>query len=104
MNYDWKILEIQADDGLITAAKYHITATEKDLSVQTEGYWRFFGKTATVKFADVTENMVIDWIEKETSQDGKCAIKARLAEQLESLKNEQKTSLPWMPQTFTPNL
>jgi hypothetical protein len=39
--FTWKILEISAKDGVITHARYHVTATQNDKSVETEGNWYF---------------------------------------------------------------
>jgi hypothetical protein len=39
--FTWKILEVSAKDGVITHARYHVTATNEDKSVETEGNWYF---------------------------------------------------------------
>jgi hypothetical protein len=101
MIFQWSITETQAQDGLILCAKYHVTAKEDDLSVETEGYWTFDSPTLSVSFNQVTEEMIVAWIEKETMRDGNCVIKSRLKEQLDSLSKSQFTPPPWQPQTFT---
>lgn len=101
MIYQWSITETQAQDGLILCAKYHVTAKEDDLSVETEGYWTFDSPKLSVSFDQVTEAMIVAWIEKETMRDGVCVIKSRLQEQLDSLSKSQFTPPPWQPQTFT---
>ena len=100
--FTWKILEVSAKDGLIIHARYHVTATENDKSVETEGNWYFDCPTEKVPFADVTEEMVTNWIESEAVKDGKCHITARLQEQLEALEN--KVVPPWQPQVFKPEI
>ena len=100
----WSITETQAQDGLILCAKYHVTAKEDDLSVETEGYWTFDSPKLSVPFDQVTEEMIVNWIEKETMRDGVCVIKSRLQEQLDSLSKNQFTPPPWQPQTFTVKL
>jgi hypothetical protein len=100
----WSITETQAKDGLILCAKYHVTAKEDDLSVETEGYWTFSDPKLTVSFDQVTEEMIVGWIEKETMRDGNCIIKSRLKEQLDSLSKSQFTPPPWQPQTFSVKL
>jgi hypothetical protein len=97
----WSITETQAQDGLILCAKYYVTAKEGDLSVETEGYWTFDSPKLSVSFDQVTEEMIVGWIEKETMRDGVCVIKSRLQEQLDSLSKSQFTPPPWQPQTFT---
>ena len=61
--FTWKILEVSAKDGLITHARYHVTATQDDKSVETEGNWYFDCPTEKVPFDQVTEEMVSSWIE-----------------------------------------
>ena len=97
MKTEWKILGIEADGDLITQAKYFAAASEKDFVVETEGNWYFLEPKLNVPFADVTEEMIISWIDK-------MGVEARLAEQLAALKKQKVTVAPWLPQTFTPDL
>jgi hypothetical protein len=96
--FTWKILEVSAKDGVITHARYHVTASNEDKSVETEGNWYFDCPSAKIEFDKVTEEMVASWIEQEAQKDGKCHITARLEEQLEALEN--KVVPPWQPQVF----
>ena len=100
--FTWKILEISAKDGVITHARYHVTASSEDKSVETEGNWYFYCPTAKVPFDQVTEEMVAGWIEGEAVKDGQCHITARLQEQLEAMEN--KVIPPWQPQVFKPEI
>ena len=93
----WKILGIEADGELITQARYFAAITEGDFIVETEGNWFFPEPQLTVPFDDVTEDMIMSWIDKTN-------IEARLAEQLAALKKQKVTVAPWLPQTFTPDL
>lgn len=104
MKYAWKILGITAQGDLITSAKYHAQISDSGLTVETEGTWFFKDPKLSVPFADVTEEMVIAWIIEQTKDGDKSVIEARLSEQLETLKKQQKVTMPWMPQTFTPKL
>jgi hypothetical protein len=101
--FTWKILEVYADDGLITSVKYLCSAVDGDKTVDTEGYWTFQERSMVTPFSDVTEDMIAKWIEDSSIVDGKNIIKSRLVEQLESLQ-KQPVPAPWMPQVFTPNL
>jgi len=103
MSFTWKILEIYADDGLITSAKYLCSVTDGEKTVDTEGYWTFQDPTMVTPFADVTEEMIAKWIEDSAVVYGKNVIKSRLQEQLESL-SKKPVPAPWLPQTFTPDL
>ena len=96
----WKILEVSAKDSVITHARYYVTATKDNKSVETEGNWYFDCPTAKIEFDKVTEEMVANWIEQEAVKDGQCHITARLQEQLNALENI--VIPPWQPQVFTP--
>jgi len=100
MRFVWKISELKGDDKAIYQAKYHLALIEDDLRIETEGYWDFDPKQATVPTSQVTEEMVTSWIDQGTTQNGVSSIKSRLIEQLESVKKQQEIALPWKPPTF----
>lgn len=100
MRFVWKISELKGDDKAIYQAKYHIALIEDDLRIETEGYWDFDAQQATVPTSQVTEEMVTNWIDQSTTQNGVSSIKSRLIEQLESVKKQQEIALPWKPPTF----
>jgi len=100
MRFVWKISELKGDDKAIYQAKYHLALIEDDLRIETEGYWDFDVKKATVPTYQVTEEMVTSWIDEGTTQNGVSSIKSRLIEQLESVKKQQEIALPWKPPTF----
>jgi hypothetical protein len=100
MRFVWKILELKGDNKAIVQAKYLLSLIEDDLRIDTEGYWDFDSTKATVPTAQVTEEMVANWIDQGTTQDGVSSIKSRLLEQLESVKKQQEIALPWKPPTF----
>lgn len=100
MKFVWKISELKGDDKAIYQAKYHLALIEDNLRIETEGYWDFDAKQATVPTSQVTEEMVTSWIDKGTTQNGVSSIKSRLIEQLESVKKQQEIALPWKPPTF----
>jgi hypothetical protein len=104
MNFEWKILDLTATDGQITSAKYHCTASEEGLSVETEGNWKLEAGETSIPFAEVTEELVVKWIEDSSVVDGKCVIKSRLVEQLQALQKQNVVVAPWLPQIFTPNI
>jgi len=102
--YQWKISEISAEDGIIFHAKYHVTATDEDVSVETEGNWWFSDKIVKKPFDQVQEQDIAQWIEKESIQDGVSTIKLGLDKQIASLKNSNKSYLPWNPPVFKPTI
>lgn len=101
MTFVWKILELFAEEGRITSAKYHCAVSDGDNTVETEGYWSF-PEAGTVSFDQVTEEMIAGWIEQASIKDGKSVIKSRLEEQLKA--QQKPVPAPWMPQVFTPNI
>jgi len=102
-NYTWSIKGIESENEVITCAKYQVIANDDDNSVETEGNWYFNG-TIDKSFADITEQDVIDLIQKESVKDGVNIIESRLNEQLVYLANNTiETIAPWLPQTFTPS-
>ena len=98
MNYEWKIEGVETVNDLVTVAKYYCQATERGYSVDTEGRWFIKDPKLVVPLADVTEEMVIDWI-KDQSEG---LIEKRLAEQIANLKSATPMSVPWAPPVFTP--
>ena len=103
MDIKWEINEISAENGVITHAKYFVTASENNEKVETEGNWWFKNPVLNVPFEQVTEDMVAKWIESETFKDGVNLITSRLIEQLKSLSKKAVVP-PWKPQVFTPNI
>jgi hypothetical protein len=104
MNYQWKILEVFAKDEVITGAKYHLIGVEDDISVETEGNWYFDCPVATVPYAQVTEEMIANWIETDAIVDGENHIKMGIEKQIEALKSHKPVPAPWMPQVFKPEI
>jgi hypothetical protein len=100
MRFVWKISELKGNDKAITQAKYLVSLIEDDLRIESEGYWDFDPEQATIPTAQVTEEMVANWINEGTTQDGVSSIKSRLIEQLDSVKKQQEIALPWKPPTF----
>jgi len=104
INYIWKILEVFAKNEIITGAKYHLIGTEGDISIETEGNWYFDCPVATVPYTEVTEEMIILWIETDAVRDGKNHIKMGIEKQIEALKSHKPVPAPWMPQVFKPEI
>ena len=92
MIYDWKILEVKSDNGLITEAKYFVSSG----LVSTEGYWTFKNPVMNKPFDKVTQTDIVSWIDKESDQ----RITNRLDEQ--SQQHQFETIFPWMKNAFKP--
>jgi hypothetical protein len=119
MNFAWRILDIEATNGLITQAKYLVTVKNDKTEVSTEGWWHFKEPVLIIPFVDVTEENVISWIDAEASEptsyllpdgttriDSTHKITGRLEEQLQALteRANNKVVMPWLPQVFTPEI
>lgn len=102
--FTWKILEIGAKDEIIESARYFVSATDGINTVETEGSCNIPNKGILLFFNQVTEDDVIDWVKKEIMQKGQNPIELRLQEQLEVLKNQQKTKAPWVKSVYKPTL
>ena len=100
MRFLWKISELNGNEKAIFQAKYHLVLVEDDLRIETEGYCDFDPTNATIPTSQVTEEMVANWIDEATTQNGVSSIKSRLLEQLEAVKKQQEIALPWKPPTF----
>ena len=96
---NWKILDIYADGDKITSVRYHVSLTDGENTVETEGNWYFQG-AGDVPFDQISENLVIQWVIKESTQDGVNPIKCRLEEQLANLSKSKQVHPPWKPKTF----
>ena len=102
---EWKILDITAQDDVIKSAKYFCSLSEDGLVVETEGNWRFKDPEGKITpYLEVTEQMVIDWINQEAIRDGKNLITSRLEEQLAALQDQTPVVAPWLPQVYTPKI
>jgi hypothetical protein len=97
--FNWKILEILEEAEIITQIKYSVTASNKNNSVSTEGYWTFKDKTHFLQKL-TTEKDVIDWIKNESIIDGKCIIEDNLKKQLMAIE-PVVLKKPWILPTFT---
>jgi hypothetical protein len=104
MEYKWTISELSAENEVITHAKYHLSLSDDTNTVETEGNWYFKDPENKIPFAQITEEIVAEWIENEAMKDGVCVIKSRLEEQLALLEKSKLIVPPWKPQVFTPNL
>lgn len=104
INFVWKILEVFANNGVITHAKYFVTATNENFTVETEGNWFFSDLTVKFPIAEIGQDQLAKWIEEDSIRDGESSIITRLKEQLETLKQSNKVPLPWLPPVFTLNI
>ena len=101
INYTWEIIKIFSKEDLITEIKYKLIGNNQIITIETEGTYLFNDPVLNVPFLEVTEEMVIDWIEKETIVNGQSHIKSGIEKQFNELENVEVVA-PWLPQVFTP--
>ena len=101
MNYVWEITGAKNADGLITSADYLVTLNDDQESIQSQGSWVFDSPFLAVPYDQVTQEMIVGWIEKASTVDGVSSIKSNLEKQLTALRSSQRTGLPWVVGTFT---
>jgi hypothetical protein len=103
-NYKWKLIEVTAENDLVTHVYYHVTATDGENSVETEGNHYFKGKEAVIPYAEIREQTILNWINEETTVGEVSSIKSCLDKQLLELKKDKTVGFPWLSNTFTPNI
>jgi len=102
--YKWTLKEVTSENDLITHAYYHVSVTDGENTVETEGNHYFKGNEIKVPYAEVREKTILDWINDETTIDEVSSIKSRLDAQLLELKKDKKVGFPWLANTFKPNI
>jgi hypothetical protein len=99
MIFIWKVLNIYAENDVITSVKYQTTIKDNENTVKTEGNWVFKDKTHFLQ-NQTTEKDVIAWIQNESIIDEKCIIEDNLKNQLNALE-PVSLDKPWVLPTFT---
>jgi hypothetical protein len=98
--FDWKLLEISAANGVLKSVNYLVTAKEGDHEVQSQGHADIEGKI-NLPFADVREADILTCLQEMYMQDEPKSLKSRLQKQLDYLKTDVNTDLPWQNQVFS---
>jgi hypothetical protein len=101
INYQWQFLELFAKDNNLVAVRYLLSGTNKNVTVQSEGNHTFADGTVSKPLSEIVESDLIQWIEKDTTQDDVNPIKLAIESQLNSLETSKKVDFPWLAGTFT---
>ena len=96
ITYKWEILELYSE---AKSVRYFLSATDGTNTAETEGNHTFLEGTVNKPFNEIVEQDLINWLEKEHSEDGE--IKQNLQNQLKNLEINQKVEFPWLANTFT---
>jgi hypothetical protein len=101
IDYNWTILELFANNGQLTSVRYLLTGTDGDVTVDSEGKHTFSDGIVNKTLSNIVEQDILQWIEKDTTNDGVNLIKLAVENQLKRLQIEQKVDFPWLAGTFT---
>ena len=99
--FTWKILELFADNNKLSAVRYLLTGTDGKNNVGSEGKHTFSDGLVNKPLSEIVESDILQWLEKDTTQDDVNLIKLAVENQLKKLKTEQKVDFPWLAGTFT---
>jgi len=92
----WNIsqLDRQTSDGFVTTAHWQATATDGDYSASVYSTCSWSDGTATIPYADLTQETVLGWIW--ANGVDKDTVEASLNAQIELKKNPvTATGVPW---------
>lgn len=101
--FNWKILQTTSVGGELTSVNYLLTAKDEQHEVQSQGHADVAGKI-TVPYAEIRESHILVCLDEMYMQDDAKSLKSRLQEQLDYLKNEISTEVPWKDQIFSVKL
>jgi hypothetical protein len=101
MIFNWKLLEIFANDNKLIAVKYLLSGTDGNNVVESEGKHTFSDGIANKALDQIVESDIVQWLEKDTTQNDTNAIKLAIENQLKTLETAKKVDFPWLIDTFT---
>ena len=99
--FTWQFLELFASNDKLAAVRYLLSGTDGKVTVSSEGRHEFKDETVNKSLSETTESDIVQWIEKDTTNDGVNAIKLAIENQLKSLETSKKVEFPWLAGTFT---
>jgi len=98
MEFTWKILSITSESKSV---EYLLSATDGINTVETKGNHTFLDGTVNLPFDQIKEENLIDWLNKDHTQDDVNILKLNLENQIKDLENNKKVEFPWLANTFT---
>lgn len=99
--FTWKILELFADGNQLISVRYLLSGTDGKNTVESEGKHTFSDGIAKKPLDQIVELDILEWLEKDTTQDDVNPIKLAVENQLKSLETSKKVDFPWLSGTFT---
>jgi hypothetical protein len=99
--FNWKILELYANGSQLVSVRYLLSGSDGTNTVESEGQHTFSDGIAKKSLNQIVESDIVQWLEKDTTQDDVNLIKLAVENQLKALENTQKVDFPWLAGTFT---
>jgi len=97
MNFTWNVVQMDrlTSDGFVVTVHYTVNAVDGDYSASTYGTVGYTqGEGSYVPYAELTQSVVVGWVQESLGQD---TVEASLTAQIEALKNPvQEAGLPWV--------
>ena len=101
MKFEWNFLELFANNDQLISVHYLLIGIDEQNTVQSEGQHIFSNGIVNKPLNQIVETDLVQWIEKDTTQDGINPIKLAVENQLKALNNTKKVDFPWLAGTFT---
>lgn len=99
--FTWKLLELFANEEQLIGVRYLLIGTDEINTVESEGKHTFSDGIVKKPLNEIVESDIVQWLEKDTTQDDVNLIKLAIENQLKSLKSSKKVDFPWLANTFT---
>ena len=101
INYSWSFLELFANQDELISVQYLLSGTNGQVTVQSSGNHTFSPGVANKSLSTIVESDLVQWIEKDTTQDGVNLIKLAVENQINALEGPKKVEFPGLAGTFT---
>ena len=95
MEFNWKVVQTDynTSDKFITTVHYVVSAVDGDFTASTYGTVGYTEEGAFTPYSQLTEALVVGWVQNSLGKD---IVEAALAAQIEALKNPvSESGLPW---------
>ena len=101
ITYTWLFLQLFADENTLKSVQYLLSGTDGTITVQSSGNHEFSPGIVNKPLSEIVESDLVQWIEKDTTQDDVNLIKLAVENQLKTLESTKKVDFPWLAGTFT---
>jgi hypothetical protein len=95
MKFTWLVVQMdrQVANGFVTTVHYKVSAVDGEFTASTYGTVSYTEEGAFTPYSQLTEALVVGWVQNSLGKD---IVEAALAAQIEALKNPvSESGLPW---------